>query len=299
VLHTLKHSCFALLAHFWRGDRGVLKIATVVFLSAVSLSVIAAEPKSAATYEAPTKQEADKTETREQPSKAPTKDSANATSQGEQGQQHLSHRFWDFTLTDVLIAAFTGVLVAVGSWQGIHLRRSVKVAERALTDLERPYLFVDLSREPVFQDSRMLETGIAVLLNPVTPIKYWLYNGGRTPAILAHRRHEIVHTGSDEVLPTPVDPNRIEGGDPLPSGTAIDKECPITVDFDAARYGLGDVQINLRGIFLIGFVRYLDIFDNSHVTGFCARYDQRTNQFVLTGDESYNYTRDEGKKTPS
>ena len=64
----------------------MLKIATVVFWSALSLGVDATEPKSAATYEPPAQQEANKTESPKQPPEAPKEDASNATPKREQEQ---------------------------------------------------------------------------------------------------------------------------------------------------------------------------------------------------------------------
>ena len=70
-------------------------------------------------------------------------------------------------------------------------------------------------------------------------------------------------------------------------GEAVDKKRQFTADYIFASVGFEGVDI-----FLIGFIRYLDIFGNKHITGYCARFDKDANRFALQGGEQYNYTRD-------
>jgi hypothetical protein len=58
----------------------------------------------------------------------------------------------------------------------------------------------------------------------------------------------------------------------------------------AATRGRNGTDTNL---FLIGYIRYADVFGKRYITGFCAMHDPVTWTFVLRGDEQYNYTRQE------
>jgi hypothetical protein len=205
--------------------------------------------------------------------------------------KELSQYTSDVSLFTLLLVFATAILGAIGSWQGYLALRSVRVAESALTDLERPYLFLDLSEE-VFPKPDIMTSGrrrYRFSSNDV-PVIYYIYNTGRTAAILTHRVHRIVDANSEE-MPSPINSD-VERGEVLPSALAIDKRCPFSVDWVRK----GD---SLSGVFLIGFIRYKDVFDRRHITGFCAKFDERTNRFALHGGDGYNYTRDETDETPS
>jgi hypothetical protein len=46
-------------------------------------------------------------------------------------------------------------------------------------------------------------------------------------------------------------------------------------------------------LFLIGFVRFRDIFDKRHITLSCLKFSKRDNWFYFDGDERYNSTHQE------
>ena len=80
----------------------------------------------------------------------------------------------------MLLVGATVVLGAVGIWQGRHIKRSVTIAERTLTELERPYVFwkemkTDL---PAYMSPKLSwnprTTGPQFILS--------IINHGRTPA---------------------------------------------------------------------------------------------------------------------
>ena len=203
--------------------------------------------------------------------------------------KELSEYTSDLSRFTLLLVVATAVLGAIGGWQGYLALRSVKVAEAALTTLERPYVFIDLS-EPVFTDPPPIVTGDdAVRLTtynfPRSSIKitYHLVNSERTAAILTHLHHEIVQITTGD-MPAPVDAKK-EPGHVLPDGYVIDKRRPFT-RITSGVHGI-------HGLFLIGFVRYKDVFEKRHITGFCAIFDSGFNRFTLKGGKDYNYTRDE------
>ena len=196
----------------------------------------------------------------------------------------------NFTFWLVIATAILGV---IGIAQGYLTWRTVTVSESALVDLERPYVFVDFSG-PVFTEATIAAPNAVgghtyTIPRDIVSVRYSLYNSGRTAAILTQIRHKIVQTGSDETLPQITDPSVHDLDDEVfPDGTAIDKTRQFAIDFDNRTAPPG-----LNGAFLIGFVRYRDIFRKRHITGFCARLDRRTNRFTLHGDKRYNYIKDE------
>lgn len=44
-------------------------------------------------------------------------------------------------------------------------------------------------------------------------------------------------------------------------------------------------------MWLVGFVRYHDIWDDHYITGFAKVFDQVEKKFIVRVDEKYNYTR--------
>ena len=123
---------------------------------------------------------------------------------------------------------------------------------------------------------------------------YRFVNYGRTPAILleAEDRLEICKLGR---LPTPY--TQGQSGTKYPYGVLIgpDKESVLyerhLLDFfhddmiDILRMGLGE-----ETIFLIGFLRYRDIFDATYEIGFCAGFNAELDR-LMEGAEKYNYLR--------
>jgi hypothetical protein len=82
----------------------------------------------------------------------------------------------------------------------------------------------------------------------------------------------------------------------LPPGTVSAPQRPYKFTINAFA-NLGDVDDwesianGTARVFLIGYVRYTDIFSTHYITGFCAVFDRVGRRFVLRGSEKYNYTR--------
>lgn len=100
-------------------------------------------------------------------------------------------------------------------------------------------------------------------------------------------------------MPNSIDP-LVEAGERLPQGWAVgaSKKAEFSIVMSVTA-DIGDVMKNEKSLFLLGYLRYADIFGRSHVTGFCCRYDVSTNRFMLTGDKRYNYTKTEKPEPPS
>lgn len=215
----------------------------------------------------------------------------------------FTEKLSDYTRWLVVATVILGV---IGIGQGYLTWRSVRVAESALTDLERPYIFVDVSGAGFHEGvSRVMSGRLTLNITQTTyPIEYRFVNHGRTTALLTAIRQRL-HFGV-AAIPQPIDP-LTDPGEPLPQGTAIQGNGDMKYPIDA-RAAMPDDDSIIKNVlsgrggvflYLIGFVRYRDIFGKGHITGFCAKFDQPRNCFILEGRDGYNYTGDEGEETPS
>ena len=142
----------------------------------------------------------------------------------------------------------------------------------------------------VFADVVRTSGGASSVNSPTraVPVKYGFINRGRTPAFLTECCQRLVES-MDPINP---DEEKLEGRMSL-RGQDVGTNTPfmLDIDFEADR-------IDLNSLFLIGYVRYRDIFRKRHITGFCAKYSPIDNRFRLIGGGSYNYTRNEQDAEP-
>ena len=83
----------------------------------------------------------------------------------------------------VFIAIFTIVLAVISRRQAILTRQSVRIAERALTELERPYLFI--------LDYNWLLTEKAKANDTKYGWSYFVMNGGKLPAVITGVKYGV------------------------------------------------------------------------------------------------------------
>ena len=197
-----------------------------------------------------------------------------------------------FTKWLVIVTAGLGV---ISVWQAINLQRSVNVSESALVDLERPFVAVQVT-DPGFE-----RTGIAIVMKD--SLKYVAFNHGKTPAILTEFLYKIclMNKTDDLILPQSIDPYT-EPGRKLPFGNiaAAGSSHPFSFALipEISPLDVVEVTSNRKHIYLLGYVRYMDIFENRYITGFCAFFHPDSNTFLRAGGEGYNYIR-EDKETES
>lgn len=184
-----------------------------------------------------------------------------------------------------------GFIAVIGTliFSGIAAKaasRSASAAERALTDLERPFVYVEITNNgfSVLADGR---------LEPAGKLIFQCVNLGRTPADLHDLRDEIVEIDKGN-WPDPIIPTQEPRS--LPPGTVSAADKPYVFNIDLV-HRIGPVTRGRVGLdinfFLMGYVRYADVFGHKHLTGFCAIYDPVSWGFVLRGDDRYNYSRKE------
>ncbi|MFI5023303.1 MAG: hypothetical protein ACHQRJ_16855 [Alphaproteobacteria bacterium] len=228
------------------------------------------------------------------------KEAADIANAANEEAANGAHLVWLTGILGFVAALQWGALF----WQACLLRRSVKVSESALTDLERPFVYAEVTKpgikieyEPSIDPDASLLQGENVANFSV--IELCFNNFGRTPAQLTEIYYDILPAQKGDIV-DPVDPNTTKGRG-LPIGAIAGKDRPYRESenifrkfaFDPStgeQVGRGD-----KSIWVVGFIRYRDIFGNKHITGFCMVYDPIGDRFVSRGDENYNYARTEKK----
>jgi hypothetical protein len=219
----------------------------------------------------------------------PPKTEQQAAENAEETNRKASADRWTIGLTGVLAFATIMQFLALG-YQGIWLRRTVKIAETALTGLERPHLFfseISASVTPITEvkvdDPAGFEPNVKVILT------YRISNYGRAPGIVKDLIFVLIN-----IPPLPRKPNfvisaifsnrKIIGADLAIAD--IGGYIAGTITFD-------DVPQTADGrLFVFGKVRYSDTFGNRFILGFGFRKeDPERATFHAHGGKNYNYQR--------
>jgi hypothetical protein len=162
-------------------------------------------------------------------------------------------------------------------------------SKKALLDLERPIVFGGVSRSGLTLEGGELKR---------SQLELSIYNHGRTMARL--RRIEWdVHVAKKGSIAPPIDPSAV-GGRELPPGTVCVGDDPFVESENLfAKWDLDTVEKIVSGdasVWIIGFVRYDDVFQRHHISGFTQVFDPIGGRFVRRGGEVYNYERSECSK---
>jgi hypothetical protein len=189
------------------------------------------------------------------------------------------------------VAGFTAVLAGVtailaistiGLW--IVTWTAGKTAKRGLESLERPIVFGGIT-----------ETGIAAADGRLTQnnLRLSISNSGRTPARLRRIEWDIRLAPSGGIA-EPIDPTKMAGRE-LPVGILCVPGGPYEeVEKLFPRFSQADsdeVRFQRQTVWVLGFVRYEDVFGQHHLSGFALAYDQIGRRFVRRGGDRYNYER--------
>jgi hypothetical protein len=220
----------------------------------------------------------------------------------EQQLVDLTSDLADYTLylfiATAILALATAGLVIVGFCQlrdSKHIIRaanqSASVAERALTDLERPHVFF----------KRVYDSGLVIQANGAGRQKGHLrlafVNRGRSVAVLLAIRHNLRAFPNGQ-MPPPANP-AADAGDTLPTGVVIAADNAYVFPIDPlTSVSVEDLKLGTSVLWLWGFLRYASIMNRRYVVGFCARLDLDAKRFVLYGGDEYNYTRTEEIPAP-
>lgn len=194
------------------------------------------------------------------------------------------------------VAAFTAVLAvftAVLAFSTIALwwvtRAMADTSKRALLDLERPIVYGGVSKPGLEIDAGRLKR---------TQLELSIYNHGRTMARLRRIEWDVRLALKGSIAP-PIDPVKV-GGRELPPGTVCVSGDPFGEsenlfakwDVDSAR----KIASGELAVWVVGFVRYDDVFQRHHISGFTHVFDPIGGRFVRRGSDVYNYERSERSK---
>jgi hypothetical protein len=192
-----------------------------------------------------------------------------------------------------VIAIFTIVLVVVSNRQARLTRDSVRIAERALNELEVPFIALKVI-DPGLKVS-YTANGAPLIMNALSPamrLKFCFANYGRTPASLLELRAELCATniGKSPEMIDPDDPRKVDQfGELIGPGKKSVPMIRIFREFPDVGAKMNAIDQGGADVFLIGFVRFRDIFDSRYTLGFCAKFDRKGGNFVLDGGKGYNY----------
>jgi len=213
---------------------------------------------------------------------------------------------YDVTLIVALLGAGTSIvtLFVIGYqtliFRGQHkiMDRQADIAERALIDVDRPFVFGEVS-EPGFE-IRWVEPIKAQTFSG-RRLELRLFNLGHTPAILTRLEYDISAAQRGGIAPV-IDP-QITGGRELPMGIVITGDRVFTEGTlmnSVLTEPQKDAVANFRAsVWIVGFVRYDDLLGGHYITGFTQVYDALGMRFVVRGDRAYNYARKEkGENIP-
>lgn len=219
------------------------------------------------------------------------------TPQSEKIASNIAKKAHQQATDNRVLVIITGILAlaAILQWgalayQGRWLRRSVLVQERALIELERPIVH-GLVGKPGFS----MVGNFAGTLELITgDLEILIVNFGRSPAALT-RLHYAVTTATYGGIVDPVN-SRIIGGRELPTGTVSLNDDPYG-ETENMRFSFledrEEILSRKKTVWIVGFVRYEDIFGERYISGFCHALDLASERFVRRGGATYNYSRKE------
>ncbi len=194
-------------------------------------------------------------------------------------------------LATIAVAAFTLTLWLASEKMWYLTQKSVGISERTLTELERPWIFIDLSPTLHGNPDDEFEAPYAL---------FDIVNHGRGPAIIQEFHGEV---SSAELHPNaPL--LRDEFHETIGPGRSMEKckiHCPLGFTYDVAV----DLAYYDRSapapkaaqdgweVFFQIVIRYLDIASAKHVSAYCWRYDSGVSRWVKfeekPGGNEYNY----------
>jgi hypothetical protein len=202
---------------------------------------------------------------------------------------------------NLLLAIFTGLLVIVGGANCFLIfwtlkatqtaadaaKKSADVAERALVELEGPFLYPVAITNDIRDSFRrfILNDNPATPHNPAEPIiKFAVKNYGRTPALPQSVIANLFSGMPDDTSFTEKAEqmgftNEVLLASDTTSGTVF--ECKIIKGIDKAEYD--KITGGVARIFLRGTIVFYDIFGNEYMQPFCWAWDPKTDRFAAWG----------------
>ena len=197
----------------------------------------------------------------------------------------------DLFIATVVVACATLGLGFAGFFQWREIRRTANISERALVDLEAPFLSIKIENTGVSRKDREIGHNFEQL-------SFSIANFGRTPATLVELVDKTKMVPINEGNPPPIDFD-FRSRNTLPRGV-ISPPAGDSQLFSRNLYAdhLSDLAadglpLSVKALFFYGFVRYETIFAQTLRMGFCFIFDRYSDTWVLSGDERYNYLENE------
>jgi hypothetical protein len=193
----------------------------------------------------------------------------------------------------IFIAVFTIVLALITRRQARLTRiaanaaaRSAAVAERSLTDLEAPFVYVEITRAGIVHHGpQQTDYG---------DLNFRFVNHGRTPAHIIEFAESVEGLKIDQPPPT-LGPSNTEAK-VMPWGVISPPNGGFTVEFTHSfldRGTFGVLKVDEQSVYFVGWFVYTTIFDTKYISGFCFKFNPVNNSFVREGGSDYNYLRKE------
>ena len=196
-------------------------------------------------------------------------------------------------LAGIVLVVLTFIATAIAAWASHRsanaARDSADVARLALTNLERPFVYVEIRKEEAG-----VEFGYKGFITwGATQLRF--VNCGRSPAIFT--RMHVEPTAKEVGIPPDFCNPSVIGGRSLPSGIVATEARPLIESLslhghysESAQEAVG---IDEDVLWISGFVRYKDFFEVHHITGFAIAFDPERQTWVSSDDDERNYTRQE------
>lgn len=217
---------------------------------------------------------------------------------GENPADKLNWNNWTgdpITVFTAALTAFNGLLFVstLGLW--LATRKSTAISQRALTELEAPFLNVQISKPGLNLKGRTVAFG---------QLKWRVVNYGRTPATILEIFDTIRQVEQGHGYAPPIDLLK-EHGNLMPYGVIAAPNGGRTEDFPYMAIAdlLAEpgtlVALDHRNIFFLGYIKYADIFGSRFVLGFSFLFDRYGQRWILAGEGRYNYCQpDTGAQAP-
>jgi hypothetical protein len=174
--------------------------------------------------------------------------------------------------------------------------RSAEVAERALVDLERAYIFLNNANfvvTPMFNPQHPVitrEDGTKYIEAACNlDVRYSISNAGRTPAVIDDIKIRGFIATNQKLLEIPDGYFNVRGILVLAGGVKKELLTYHLGEFSSSQFEA--IKKNTRCAFFVGEITYKDIFNRRHVSSFAVRtdcFDGKVNT-TAAGCEAFNF----------
>jgi hypothetical protein len=233
----------------------------------------------------------------------PSEESAKSTKQVSD-EALAFYTLWLMAFTGVLAVATIGLGIAtIGLYvtgekqlrfgirssirQGNSTKKSIEIAERALTELEAPFTAIKIIDTGLIRRTTGIGHDFGVL-------KFSITNDGRTPAKLVELVDKTIFVPIGSGNPPPINLD-YRTRNIMPHGVISppnNESQPFTRNVLADHMNelaADTLVLKSKAFFFYGFIRYETIFKQTYRMGFCYMFDKFSERWILTGEDNYNY----------